>query len=157
MVTARGYLYAAALETALKVKETCYLLAEGYSVADLRHGPIAAVTSGIPVLAMAADGPTRADVLSLVSELRERGVTAYLMAQQDRATAPQHDGVTAPRQDPLSTPTQTTVDITLPADTPEWLTPIVATVRGQQLAYQLALVLGHDPDRPSGLSKVTLT
>ncbi len=51
IVVARGYLFAAALETALKIKETCSLLADGYSAADLRHGPIAAVTRGLPVVA----------------------------------------------------------------------------------------------------------
>ena len=54
IVVARGYLYAAALETALKIKETCSLFADGYSAADLRHGPIAAVSRGLPVVALCA-------------------------------------------------------------------------------------------------------
>ena len=133
VVTARGYMYAAALETALKIKETCYLLAEGYSTADLRHGPIAAVTSGVPVLAMASTGAAQEDVLSLVSDLHDRQVSVQLMSPSAQA------------------------DVTLPAEMPERLAPIVATVRGQQIAYELALALGHDPDAPQGLNKVTMT
>ena len=59
-------------ETALKIKETCSLLADGFSAADLRHGPIAAVTRGLPVVALCAAGPARADIESLVEELRAR-------------------------------------------------------------------------------------
>lgn len=133
VVAARGYMYAAALETALKIKETCYLLAAGYSTADLRHGPIAAVTTGVPVLAMASSGPAEDDVLSLVHELRARQVSVTLMTASAGA------------------------DVSLPAGMPERLAPIVATVRGQQIAYELALALGHDPDVPRGLNKVTMT
>jgi glutamine---fructose-6-phosphate transaminase (isomerizing) len=133
VVAARGYMYAAALETALKIKETCYLVAEGYSVADLRHGPIAAVTSGVPVLAMTNPGPSQADVLSLADDLRARQVPVYLVAPSDGA------------------------DVPLPAGIPEQLAPIAATVCGQQIAHQLALALGHDPDTPKGLNKVTMT
>jgi glutamine---fructose-6-phosphate transaminase (isomerizing) len=133
VVAARGYMYAAALETALKIKETCYLVAEGYSVADLRHGPIAAVTSGVPVLALTNPGPSQADVLSLAADLRSREVPVYLVAPTDGA------------------------DVRLPAGIPEQLAPIAATVCGQQIAHQLALALGHDPDTPKGLNKVTMT
>ena len=65
-------LFAAALEAALKIKETCALLADGYSAADLRHGPIAAVTAGFPVVSLRAAGPAFEDMCSLAVELRER-------------------------------------------------------------------------------------
>lgn len=133
IVVARGFLYGAALETALKIKETCSLLADGYSSADLRHGPIAAVTRGFPVVALNAPGPAHDDVVSLVGELRERGAAVLTMGSGSDA------------------------DLPLPSDVPESLTPIVAVVRGQQLAHALALRLGHDPDSPGGLSKVTVT
>jgi len=133
IVVARGYLYAAALETALKIKETCSLLADGYSAADLRHGPIAAVTAGLPVVALCTAGPAEADVISLVDELRARQAEVLVVGS----------GVQA--------------DISLPTDTPESLAPIVAVVRGQQLALDLAVALGRDPDRPVGLTKVTPT
>ncbi len=133
IIVARGYLYAAALETALKIKETCSLLADGYSAADLRHGPIAAVTRGLPVMALCVAGPARADVVSLVEALRAREAHVLVV------------GNGGP------------VDVSLPAFPAESLAPIPAVVRGQQLAYELAKALGHDPDRPAGLTKVTPT
>jgi len=133
IIVARGYLYAAALETALKIKETCSLLADGYSAADLRHGPIAAVTAGLPVVALCAAGPAEADVSSLIEELRARGARVLVVGSGARA------------------------DVGVPAGTPEPLAPIVAVVRGQQLAHDLAVALGRDPDSPVGLTKVTPT
>ncbi len=133
IVVARGYLFAAALETALKIKETCSLLADGYSAADLRHGPIAAVTRDFPVVALCASGRARADVASLIDEMRARQANVLVVG----------DGGGA--------------DVSLPDDLPEPLAPIVAVVRGQQLAHELATALGHDPDRPPGLTKVTAT
>lgn len=133
IIVARGYLYAAALETALKIKETCSLLAGGYSAADLRHGPIATVTRGFPVVALCAAGPARSDVASLVEELRSRHASVLVVGSGGGA------------------------DIPLPGEVPESLAPIVAVVRGQQLAYELALRLGFDPDTPAGLMKVTPT
>ena len=133
IIVARGYLFAAALETALKIKETCSLDADGYSAADLRHGPIAAVTHGLPVVVLRSSGPALSDVTSLVEELRARQASVLVVGSGDR------------------------VDLSLPAKAPEALTPIVAVVRGQQLAHELALRLGYDPDSPEGLTKVTRT
>jgi glucosamine--fructose-6-phosphate aminotransferase (isomerizing) len=133
IVVARGYLYAAALETALKIKETCSLLADGYSAADLRHGPIAAVTRGFPVVALRARGPAFDDIFSLVEELRAREASVLVIGADENA------------------------DVSLPARVPEPLQPILAVVRGQQLAHALAVRLGYDPDSPEGLSKVTVT
>ena len=133
IVVARGYLYAAALETALKIKETCSLLADGYSAADLRHGPIAAVTRGFPVLALNIYGAAFSDVASLIDELRVRRANVLVIGPDEGA------------------------DVWLPPEVSEPLAPIVAVVRGQQLAYELALRLGLDPDSPEGLTKVTAT
>jgi glucosamine--fructose-6-phosphate aminotransferase (isomerizing) len=131
IVVARGYLFAAALETALKLKETCSIFADGYSAADLRHGPIAAVTRGLPVIALCAPGPALADVASLIEELRARRASILVVGSGEG------------------------VDVPLPREVPEPLAPILAVVRGQQLALELALRLGYDPDSPEGLTKVT--
>jgi glucosamine--fructose-6-phosphate aminotransferase (isomerizing) len=133
VVVARGYMYGAAQEAALKIKETCSILADGYSSADLRHGPIAAVTAGVPVLALSAPGPVHDDVRELVDELRGRGVTVITIGCDEGD------------------------DLTLPAGIHEGLAPIAAVVRAQQVARALALRLGIDPDRPAGLSKITVT
>jgi glutamine---fructose-6-phosphate transaminase (isomerizing) len=133
IVVARGYLFAAALETALKLKETCSLVADGYSAADLRHGPIAAVTRGLPVIALCSPGPALSDVAALIEDLRARDASVLVVGSGAGA------------------------DVSLPARAPEALMPIVAVVRGQQLAQVLALRLGYDPDTPEGLTKVTRT
>jgi glucosamine--fructose-6-phosphate aminotransferase (isomerizing) len=133
IIVARGYMFAAALETALKLKETCSVLADGYSAADLRHGPIAAVTGGLPVVAMCTAGPARSDVESLIDQLRARDARVLVIGSGTEA------------------------DMPLPRAVPEALAPIIAVVRGQQLAHGLALRLGYDPDSPEGLTKVTAT
>jgi glucosamine--fructose-6-phosphate aminotransferase (isomerizing) len=129
----RGFLYSTALETALKLKETALVLAEGYSAADLRHGPIAAVRRDLPVLAFNAPGPASADMTDLVGLLRSRGAAVVCCE---------------PGED---------VELPLPAAPPEPLLSIPATVRGQQVALALARRRGLDPDLPAGLSKVTPT
>jgi glucosamine--fructose-6-phosphate aminotransferase (isomerizing) len=72
VVAGRGLAYAAALETALKVKETTGILAEGISTADLLHGPIAAVYAGAPVLLVAGGGPADTDLAELRDLLDSR-------------------------------------------------------------------------------------
>jgi len=72
VVAGRGLAYAAALETALKVKETTGILAEGISTADLLHGPIAAVYAGAPVLLVAGGGPADTDLAELGALLDSR-------------------------------------------------------------------------------------
>jgi glucosamine--fructose-6-phosphate aminotransferase (isomerizing) len=133
VAVARGYLYAVALEAALKLKETTSLLAEGYSAADFRHGPIAVVDAGMPVLAFSASGPAAADVAELSGEVRARGGRVFTVSDAEGADLPR------------------------PAGVPEGLAAIPATVRAQQVARELALHRGIDPDSPFGLRKVTPT
>src|SRR5262249_59174191 len=123
--------FAAALEIALKIKETSALLADGYSAADLRHGPIAAVTRGLPVVALCSPGPALSDVSSLVDELRAREARVLVVGCGQPA------------------------DPSLPQEAPEALAPILAVVRGQQLARARALRLGYDTDSPACLTKLT--
>jgi glutamine---fructose-6-phosphate transaminase (isomerizing) len=133
VTVARGILYGAAREAGLKVSETTSLLTAAFSAADLRHGPIAVASSGTPVLAFAHPGPTSQDVVEVVSELRKRGASVRLAGPVEGS------------------------DVGWPASAPEILAPILAVVRGQQLALSLALELGRDPDSPPGLMKVTAT
>jgi glucosamine--fructose-6-phosphate aminotransferase (isomerizing) len=133
LTVGRGLLFGAALEAALKLKETTTISAEGFSGADLRHGPIAIVEQGLPVLAFVAGGPAHADMTDLVADLRGRGAEVYVAGSEADA------------------------DLPLPAGVPEALLPIVAVVRAQQVALALARARGLDPDAPAGLSKVTAT
>lgn len=129
----RGLMMSAAFEAALKLAETTRIVAEGFSAADLRHGPIAVIEPGFPVLALHAEGPARADVVDLVADLRERGADVIEIADTPGA------------------------DLPLPPGVPEALAPVVAVVRAQQLALALARRRGLDPDAPAGLTKVTAT
>ena len=131
VVIARGLLLGAALEAALKVKELTGVLAEGASAADFLHGPIAVVHRGLPVLTLAAGGPTAADVAEFAAAARERGGRVLAIAPGG--------------------------DLTIPAAIGDGLAAIPAIVRAQQLARELALLRGIDPDAPFGLSKVTAT
>ena len=125
VVAGRGLAYAAALETALKIKETTGILAEGISTADLLHGPIATVYAGAPVLLIEGGGPADTDLADLRTLLAARGA--------EQAGLP------------------------LPPGLPETAQVITAVVRGQQLARELALARGANPDAPAHLSKVTAT
>lgn len=88
IVSGRGLAYAAALEIALKVKETTGILAEGMSAADLRHGPIATAFAGAPVLLVDAGGPAAADTAELAELLAARGA--------ESVTLPLPDGIGEP-------------------------------------------------------------
>jgi glucosamine--fructose-6-phosphate aminotransferase (isomerizing) len=139
VVLGRGFNYSTAFEIALKLKETSYVLAEPYSVADLLHGPVALIDRDFPVILLAATGRPLADVPALLALLEARGarVLAISDAPQVLSRVPCH--------------------FELPTGVPEWLSPLVAVVPGQLFAGALARSLGQDPDRPRGLSKVTLT
>ena len=139
LVTARGYNYATALETALKVEETCYLAAMPFSAADLLHGPIAVVEPRYPVLLYAAPGKTLESMLALNAELQRRGAETFVVA-----------GAGTPVTGSATT-------LRVPLAVPEELTPLVAVLPGQLLALHLSLARGLDPDAPRGLSKVTRT
>ena len=139
VVSGRGLAYAAALELALKLKETCYLHAMGLSYADLLHGPIAVIDAQTPaILLSASSGPTLDGTVALARRVTEAGARAYGIGGNDRIA----EACTA----------------TLPAPRlPEWLAPMGLIVPGQLLAEALASRLGLDPDHPRGLSKVTQT
>jgi glucosamine--fructose-6-phosphate aminotransferase (isomerizing) len=129
----RGYNYATAMEIALKVRELTATVAEGFSSADLMHGPIAAVAPGTPAVIVAPPGRALASVLETAAALRHRGAQPILISQAPGA------------------------DLPLPPRLPERLSPLVAIGAGQVLALRRAIVGGHAIDQPAGLTKVTET
>ena len=135
----RGYNYATAFEINLKVKELCYIAGDPYSEADFRHGPIAVVHPGFPVMVVAPQGKTLPGLLDLLDKLHERKAELLVISNEEAAFAHAQNAMR------------------LPADMPEWLTPIAAVVHGQVFAMRLALVKGHEVDQPRGLTKVTVT
>jgi glucosamine--fructose-6-phosphate aminotransferase (isomerizing) len=139
VVLSRGFNYATALEVALKMKELAYVTTVPYSSADFMHGPVAILEPGYPVLIVAPAGELAGQLAALVPGLRARGAEVFAI------------GNTAEVLD-------TTVEpLPIAAAVPEWLSPVPAVVPGQLLAMGLAAAKGQDPDRPRGLSKVTIT
>ena len=135
----RGFNYATAFEVALKMKELSYVAAEPYSSADFMHGPIAMVEPGFPVVLVAV-GKTMQDELAALGEsLRQHGANLVVLG----------DDTNMRREDDAW--------LAVPGGLPEWLTPLVAILPGQLLAFHLALARGGDPDQPRTIRKVTLT
>jgi glucosamine--fructose-6-phosphate aminotransferase (isomerizing) len=132
----RGILYPIALEGALKLKELSYLHAEGYPAGEMKHGPIALVEEGFPVLAVAPDTPTREKLLGNLMEVKARGATVLAVAEADAAEVAEVADLVLPmpRVHPL-------------------LQPVVAVVPLQRLAYEVAVELGLDVDQPRNLAK----
>jgi len=139
IVLGRGYLYPAALETALKIKELARVWAEPYSSADFAHGPRTLLRPRTPVLLLSSRGATELEARSLASSLSERGARVYAITNDERVAGKARDAVLL--RAPLS----------------ETLVPISFVVAGQQLAVALARRHGRDPERPAGLAKVTRT
>lgn len=139
MVVARGYNYANAFEIALKLKELAYVVAEPYSSADLLHGPVAVIDRGFPVVLIATKGKALSELLNCMDKLRELRAELIVISDDTGSLARAN--------------TAFAMDVELP----EWLTPIVSVVPGQFMTLHLAIAKGYDPDRPRGLSKVTLT
>ena len=128
--------YPAALEGALKLKEISYVHAEGYPAGELKHGPIALVEEGVPVVAVATTCHVYPKMLSNIQEVRARGAEVIAVATE---------GDTAIRevaQHVLEVP-----------ETPELLSPVVVTVPLQLLAYHVARLRGTDVDKPRNLAK----
>jgi glucosamine--fructose-6-phosphate aminotransferase (isomerizing) len=133
----RGYNHSTAFEWALKIAELSYIVAQPFSAADFRHGPLALVESGLAVLTVATDGPLFEDVADLIETVRESG--ARVTAISDRKDCPADDL------------------IVLPDGLDEWLTPIPITVAAQMFTYHLTMARGYDPDNPRAIHKVTKT
>lgn len=135
MVVGRGLGLSVAQEAALKFKETSALQAEAFSGAEIRHGPMALVEPGYPLLVFALRGPTQPGLRALAADMRQRGAAVLLAAPSD---VPERD-------------------LTLPTATLPELDPACAIQAFYGMAAQLAEARGLDPDQPRHLSKVTKT
>jgi glutamine---fructose-6-phosphate transaminase (isomerizing) len=130
---ARGINLCTADELALKLRELLCLPTHGWSAADFRHGSIAMIVPGTPVLLIMPSGVGFADMQKLAQEVTDRGAMLTVMSD-DPAAAPM-----ARHRIPLAAPV------------PEWLSPLTAVLAGQLLALELCLARGLDPDRPRWL------
>jgi len=143
----RGLNYSNALELGLKLMETCYVVAERFSAADLMHGPIAMVEHAFPVFVFAPSGvtwPSISEVLDRVKDLK-----AETLVFTDSANA----GACAKPARLVQLPIPS-----VPIEGPEDLyTPIPYIVPAQLFAAHLAWIKGFNPDRPRTLHKITMT
>ena len=139
VVVGRGLLYANAYELALKLMETCYVVAERFSSADFLHGPLAMVERHFPVILFAQPGVTREGTRALVERLRELRADT-LVVTEDAALA-----------------RAGTRSLLMPAEIDEARAPIPYIIPAQLFAALLAGCKGLDPDAPRSLSKVTRT
>ncbi|RHW28934.1 glutamine--fructose-6-phosphate transaminase (isomerizing) [Nocardioides immobilis] len=131
--------YPVALEGALKLKELAYLHAEGFAAGELKHGPIALIEDGLPVLCVVPPrgrDQLHGKMISGIQEVRARGALTICLAEEgDRKIEPYADHL-----------------IRLP-QVPVLLQPLVAIVPLQLFACELATALGHDVDQPRNLAK----
>jgi glutamine---fructose-6-phosphate transaminase (isomerizing) len=137
-VIGRGPEFATAREISLKLLETCRVAAEPLTATDLAHGPIAAVDGLFPVWAIASDDASLGAVRQAANRVRAAGATLIASGTAAREL----DGAAHV--------------LAVPAPPVSLLTPLLSVVPGQLLAWALAQAKGLDPDRPAGLSKVTL-
>src|SRR6185436_16122197 len=139
VVVGRGLAYANAYELALKLMETCYVVAERFSSADFLHGPLAMVERHFPVILFAPPGVMLPGVKSLIERLRELHADTLAITGD------------------LETAGNCTRAIIMPKDIDEFVAPIPYIVPGQLFAALLAEAKGLNPDAPRSLSKVTRT
>ena len=139
VVVGRGLAYANAYEFALKLMETCYVVAERFSAADFLHGPVAMIERHFPVILFAPPGAMLQDTKDLLSRLQELSAdTLAITADLDAAA-------------------MCSRAIIMPREIDEFLAPIPYIIPAQLFAALLAEAKGLNPDRPRSLSKVTRT
>lgn len=141
VVVGRGLNYANAFEFALKLMETCYIVAERFSSADFLHGPIAMVEPNFPLFLFTPSGPTWNSMQEMLIRLRDlKAETVVITDRRNLAAANLASRV-----------------IAIPARIPEIYSPVPYIIPAQLFAAALALEKNLDPDRPRALSKVTRT
>jgi glucosamine--fructose-6-phosphate aminotransferase (isomerizing) len=139
VVVGRGLIYANAYEMALKLMETCYVVAERFSSADFFHGPLAMVERHFPIILFAPPGITLDGVKVLMDRLRELHADTLIITGDEEAAR------------------MSTRAIRMPPLIEEFISPIPYIIPGQLFAALLADAKGLNPDAPRSLSKVTRT
>jgi glutamine---fructose-6-phosphate transaminase (isomerizing) len=139
VVVGRGMNYGNSYELALKLMETCYVVAERFSSADFFHGPLAIVERRFPVILFAPKGVTRQSSVDLLNRLHELNADSLAITNDAEV------GKLATHR------------IELPAEIDEFLSPIPFIVPAQLFAAHLSEAKGLDPDEPRSLAKITKT
>jgi glucosamine--fructose-6-phosphate aminotransferase (isomerizing) len=132
----RGIGVPVAMEGALKLKEISYIHAEAYPAGEMKHGPIALITDEVPVVGIAVNSATYEKVMSNIQEVRARGARVILVGSEGNEELRKNAG-----------------HVFFIPQTDELLSPILASIPLQLLAYYTAVNRGHDPDQPRNLAK----
>lgn len=132
----RGVQYPVALEGALKLKEISYIHAEGLPAAEMKHGPIALITKGMPVVMIVPNGSLYEKVVSNIEEVRSRGGDIIAIATEG------DEQIKRLAKEVIYVP-----------DVPELLSPLVTVIPLQLMAYHAAVLRGCDVDKPRNLAK----
>jgi glucosamine--fructose-6-phosphate aminotransferase (isomerizing) len=127
------------MEIALKLQETTYIGAKGFSGADFVHGPLAMVEPGMPAFVIAPPGRGSASMTNLMDRLAAEKADTLVVSSEPIFGEGTHKY------------------IPVPLEVPEVLSPIPYIIVGQLFAYHLATAKGNNPDAPRGLTKVTST
>ncbi len=132
----RGLDYAVAMEGSLKMKEISYIHSEAMPAGELKHGTLALVTEGTPVVVVLTQGEVYDKTVSALQEVKARGAFTLAVAYEDDTEAPKlaDEVLTIPR-------------------VPDSLGPVLAAIPLQLLAYWVAAARGHDIDQPRNLAK----
>jgi glucosamine--fructose-6-phosphate aminotransferase (isomerizing) len=127
---------AVCLEGALKLKEISYIATDAYAAGEMKHGPIALLHDGTPVVVVATESPVLEKVISNMQEVRARGARVIAVATAGDERVPPHadDVLTVPATDAM-------------------LQPILAVIPLQLLAYRIARLRGLNVDQPRNLAK----
>ncbi len=133
----RGFSYPTALEGALKLKEITYIHGEGYAAGELKHGPLALIDDGVPVVAVVAPGNIHDKTLSNVEEVRARGAHVISVGSSD-------DEILKSESKDM---------MVMDSEIDELISPIPYIVPLQLLAYYISVEKGIDPDKPKNLAK----
>jgi glucosamine--fructose-6-phosphate aminotransferase (isomerizing) len=147
-VVGRGLNYANAFEFALKMMETCYVVAERFSGADFLHGPIALVERSFPVFVFAPPGPTWPGIEQTLEKLRRLEAETVVISDPDNEPSLRYAtrSIRLPRTIPAG-----------PRHPADLLAPIPYIIPAQLFAASLAAHKGINPDRPRALTKITKT
>ncbi|MGI6448315.1 MAG: glutamine--fructose-6-phosphate transaminase (isomerizing) [Methanobrevibacter boviskoreani] len=133
----RGFAYPTALEGALKLKEITYIHGEGYAAGELKHGPLALIDEGIPVVVILPPGDNYRKTMSNLEEVKSRGADVIAIgAKGDDSLSNKADDV-----------------FLIDGDVEDIIAPLVYVIPLQLISYYIALERGSDPDKPKNLAK----
>lgn len=132
----RGFNYPTALEGALKLKEITYIHAEGYPAGELKHGPLALIDDGIPVVGILPPGPSYPKTYNNLQEIRARGAHMIILGSEDDSKLDDVED-----------------KIVFNSEIDEIIAPLIYIIDLQLLSYHISVQKNIDPDKPKNLAK----